>query len=455
MKKTPGLFLCSLIVLGLLILSGCSTADPSSNQPSDPPSAPPEVDPSPTPNAPDPTPTEIPSTEGEGSTDSEPIQQDQPISASGPWVVYTAYNGVFISNSDGGGLNMLHPFQMVDPYVSDSKIRPAPQGGRIALLELINIDGSSLRFPNLKVIKVPSGEIELDLPLIPEDWEESDFVDPPGFVNTVGTRAVDQVFAATGVWNNLTWSHDGTMLAFNAAIDGPSADLYVYHTSDGSVVRLTSGGSQSVDPVFTPDDQYIVHGAVATLNYGASGGGYDYLHIWAARSNGEGVHKVSDRQIYGYEHVLGWLSDSEYLAASSEAWCLSFDLRVIDVHDGEGEMLLSGNHNLSVFAPERDQVLFYVDDYLAGVDCQAEISPGVYLLDVNTSKQVQVNGIDPNLILTVFWQEQAEKYFIFTERDLFYLVDPQGTVTEYPAPAERRFRSPAGQPRWRSLGIFG
>ena len=179
-----------------------------------------------------------------------------------------------------------------------------------------------------------------------------------GYENAEGMR-VEQVFAAAGVWNTLVWSHDGSMLAFNAAIDGPSADLYVYHTSDGSVVQLTDGLSQSVNPVFSPDDRYILQGAVESLHWGYSGAGYDYLNIWAVRSDDGGVHKLYDKEFYGYEHVLGWRTDYEYVAVSEDLWCSFSDLRVVDFHTGDSRTVFRGSHNQSAFASGWDKVLLY------------------------------------------------------------------------------------------------
>ena len=68
-------------------------------------------------------------------------------------------------------MSMLHEFQVVTPYVAGSKIKAAPQGRRIAVLELFNYDGNTLLYPNLKIIKVPTGEVEFEQFLVPEDCQ--------------------------------------------------------------------------------------------------------------------------------------------------------------------------------------------------------------------------------------------------------------------------------------------
>jgi hypothetical protein len=262
---------------------------------------------------------------------------------------------------------------------------------------------------------------------------------------------VEQIFAAAGVWNEMAWSHDGTKLAFNAAIDGPSVDLYLYNTKDNSVTRLTDGPSHSVKPVFTLDDKYILHGAVDTLYWGFSGAGYEYLHVWAARSDNGGVHKVFNHPFYGHEHILGWLSDTEYVAASWEDWCYFFDVRVVDIHDGLRYTIYSGHHAQSAYAPGPGKLLFYLDEFFGGEDCKLETPTGVYMLDHDTRQQVLIPEIEANQVIDMFWHEEAGKFFVCTQQDVFYAVNPDGTVTEYQAPSAKTYDPPLVSPdgeRW-------
>ena len=94
------------------------------------------------------------------------VPQPQPLSASGPWVVYPYHDGVYIANDDGRGMSLLHPFQVASPYVAASKIAAAPQGGRIAVLELINIEQSVINAKPQGDQSAP-GEVDLELQLTP------------------------------------------------------------------------------------------------------------------------------------------------------------------------------------------------------------------------------------------------------------------------------------------------
>jgi hypothetical protein len=466
MKSAQRCILILLVVIGLCLLAGCTMADSSQSLPTDTESDVPqgehsaareEVEATPTENPPTQTPEpQISATPTPTAEAAEPVVDDTPLSDTGPWVMYSSIVGVFISNPDGRGLTMFHHFQMADPYVASSRIWAAPQGGRVAVLELIHMERGVMLFPILKVIKVPSGEVELELPLLPEEWATTVFVENSSmsgirwYETEDGTR-VDQIFAAAGVWIHMTWSHDGEMLAFNAAIDGPSTDLYVYHTSDGSIVRLTDGPSESVDPVFSPDDRFILQGGVSSLNWGAFGGGYDYLNLWAVRADDSGVTKVFDKEFYGFEHVLGWRSNTEFINVSSDLYCQFTDLRIVDLVKGVQETLFAGAHNQSAYAPGPDKILLYLSDDLTGDNCERTVDSGVYLLDVNSGALSEVVGIDPNQITEIFWHDQAEVFFVSTRRDVFYSVGPAGKVTEYQAPAYEDDQPPLVSPdgaRW-------
>ncbi len=52
------------------------------------------------------------------------------------------------------------------------------------------------------------------------------------------------VLHGEGFLDTLAWSPDGRFLAYVAATDGPSADIYVYDTQTSEVRRITDGPNQ-------------------------------------------------------------------------------------------------------------------------------------------------------------------------------------------------------------------
>ena len=156
--------------------------------------------------------------------------------------------------------------------------------------------------------------------------------------------------------------------------------------------------------------------------------------------------KVFNREVYGYEHVLGWLSDNEYLAISSEVMCGNFDLRVADILDGILYSLIEGYHRESAFDPDSGKVLLYVDEFLGGDACPTQFEPGLYLFDIHTRQQIEVSGIDPNQIIDLIWNESAGMFYVATNKDGLFTVSPEGAVTQYPMPQNMNYISPAVSP---------
>jgi flagellar basal body-associated protein FliL len=78
----------------------------------------------------------------------------------------------------------------------------------------------------------------------------------------------DPAFEAYGAMqytDNLAWSPDATRLAFVAARDGDSADVYLFNRSDGSVTRLTDEAGHAAALHWSPDGQFLQYLSIDTL----------------------------------------------------------------------------------------------------------------------------------------------------------------------------------------------
>jgi hypothetical protein len=352
----------------------------------------------------EPSPTSVPPTLAPVEPIAPTIPQ-APLSTTGPWVLFASDDGIWALNPDGSGVTSIW-----DIYGE----------GR-------NIDFMRWWAAPLKLITLPEGTIQTITTLMSDgfDYASLDLEDQ---------ITAEQVWAAVGVWNTMAWSSDGTMLAFNAAIDGPSADLYVYSTVDGSITRLTDGPSQSVDPVWSPDDAFILHGAAVKLNYGYSGAGYDMLHVWAARPDESGVERVFDHEFYGYERFISWLSDTRYLADSEEVFCGHFDLREIDIFEGVVRSLHSGHYEHRAYSPLLRKTLLSVPTDLRDFfECTLSFEPGVYLFDNQTGEAITVPQIPVDEIINIVWDELASLFFVITDEDM-YTLDPSDEILTYRVP---------------------
>ena len=343
-------------------------------------------------------------TQPAAGTPQMPGLPDRPLSQAGPWFVfmdYTVAHELWALNPDGSGATML--WSLVDEQASESyALWPAPSGGRVALLQY----SQSLRTaPVLRVLELPTGKELAVVNLLPRQTNYDS-------LEGEARSAADQVWAAVGVWNRPAWSPDGRWLAFNAAIDGPSADVYVYDTSTNTIERLTDGPDQSVDLAWSPDSAYIVHGVADSLYYGYSGLGYGMISAWAAPPDPDKpVLRLYDHVFHGYEYILGWLGDSRYLGDSldgdSLGNCGYSGLRTVDIKNGPGPSLLAGSYSLRAFDAGTGLMVLVLSPSLAEFDCPTSLDPGVYLFDINSRKASRVPDVDPEPIMSVTWSRAS------------------------------------------------
>lgn len=352
-----------------------------------------------------------------------------PLSNAGPWYVFMAYaaeHEVWALNTDGSGLTLI--WSIVDEQATESfKLWPAPTGGRIALLQY----STTLQTPPvLRVLQLPSGNELASIDLLPRSIDTS-------ALQGKAREAADQVWAAVGVWNRPAWSPDGRWLAFNAAIDGPSADVYVYDTISDSIERLTDGPAQSVDLAWSPDSAYIVHGVADSLYYRYSGLGYGMLSAWAAPPDPDKqVVRIYDHVFHGYEYILGWLDDGRYLGdwldGESLGNCGYAGLRTIDIRTGPGASLLAGSYSLRDFDPESGMMVLVLSPALQEFGCTTSLDPGVYLFDISRRQASPVPNVDPEFIQSVTWSKEAGFFFLGGGEELLS-IDPAGNVARYPS----------------------
>ncbi len=155
------------------------------------------------------------------------------------------------------------------------------------------------------------------------------------------TEAVWWAFAYS--LDHFAWSPDGTQLAFSAATDGPSSDLYVYSTTADEVTRLTDGIEQIDGIRWSPDGALIWH---SSISYGlcqtCDGGRY------AAAADGSGVVVQPGDDV---DRFLGWVDDGAYLSTDQANGPGDFALSRVDIAAGTSTMLWPGTHQAFVYDP--------------------------------------------------------------------------------------------------------
>lgn len=251
------------------------------------------------------------------------------LSAYGPWIVYSSENGLWAVNEDGSGLTQL----VADAYLGPADLQAAisPDGARMAFITAS--DPAFPQDPMLFILSLPDvklqGMIELTIP---------ENAPMPGAA--VCDPRLEAVRAST-IGNGLDWSPDGSQLAFTAALEGETADVYLYSFDDGSIQRLTDEPGQAYDLHWSAEENKIVY---FSANCFGSGGGFDMEGVYTVDPDAGGQKLIyrPDEQSYG-EEFAGWLfTDRTKFMAATISGCPYRDMRLVDMQTGEGQMLYEG-----------------------------------------------------------------------------------------------------------------
>ena len=217
----------------------------------------------------------------------------RPLTPEGPWWVFLSGQDApsgsqalsyVLVNADGSGRRVLAAEQP-----KPQLWRPSPRGDRFAMVT--RPEEGAQGSPRLRIWKLPDGALETEIELLPADFRQRN--------PELGDLDYLQVLAAVG---QAAWSPHGRYLAFTAALDGPSADIYRFDTWTDVVRRLTDEPEQAYLPTWTPDGKWIVYLAAEFLSSGMA------LEAQAVRAvSADGGEQ---RQLYaissGFHRLLFW-----------------------------------------------------------------------------------------------------------------------------------------------------
>ncbi len=327
-----------------------------------------------------------------------------PISQTGPWLIYLKSDGLYAANADGSGVNKIYPvpFSEFMNGCFDLPYGIAPAGDKIAIRYSVEIpNGVSW---HLAVINLPSLEVDYVSPLLA--GEVLSGVNSSSDLDPQVVQALLDPFA-------LAWSPDGHYLAFVAALDGPSSDLYLYSTIDNTVKHLTSGPLEITSPLFTPDQSEIIYQVVETFGVGAGG--------IVASIRGVTPDGGSDRLILNIPDNVGpvtflKVTNSEFLVMYYFSQS-SPELRVVDLNRAFENQLSAG----PIYAFDIDPI----SEAMAFIDGNGDL----YL--VNGPEGAPVYTGSPDLSSGIIqWDAYYQQFNIFSEIG-WYVLDLDGTLLDY------------------------
>jgi len=287
------------------------------------------------------------------------ISSTTSLNESGPFVIFKGEAGIWIANPDGGFLTQISTLEIR----GDLRRAISPTEDRIAFV-VRNDQGL-----DLVMVNIPGGEIETIANLISITPEEE-----------ANNPTSQKAFSAYAIrdYESAAWQPgDGRLLAFIGAIQGPTADLYLYNTQTKEIRQLTDGPAEAINPSWSPDGQYILHFGVRWEPPfgGAIGGANKFIGTWAAHVSDDTVVSIP-KPDENFPHFLNWQNDRHYLSSESDIECDYHKLYSINILTGEKTPLMDFGYNFHIVqSPENGALLFS-----GSTACTNSLGEGLFIL---------------------------------------------------------------------------
>jgi len=156
----------------------------------------------------------------------------------------------------------------------------------------------------------------------------------------------------------VSWSRDGKNAVFPAALDGPSADLYLYRPGASGLTRLNQRFQQDFTPLWSPEQDWIVFQEVNS---------YTTINEWKislvgalSMPTGAVTHYLHIPRDTGYwERYAGWMS-ALYLLTYTPTDDGAVDLRLSNVSAGKPRVIFDGAFAEAAVNPQNGDVAVVV-----------------------------------------------------------------------------------------------
>jgi hypothetical protein len=322
----------------------------------------------------------------------EPTETPAPASLneSGPYVLFKSPGGIWISNPDGSFLTQVTDLE----FQGDLRRALSPSGRRLALV-VTTPEGQ-----DLVLVDLPGGETKTVAHLVSITPDESaNAVSPKSFI----------VYAVRD-YNSLAWQPgDDRFLAFTGAMDGPTADLYLYDAVTGDITRLTSGPSQAVEPAWSPDGRYVIHFGVSWVPPlgGAIGAANRLDGAWSVRVSDREVIPLAKPKGTTHPNFAGWLDETHFLTYDSDETCFSQKLRGVDVTGGKPVPVMDFSFYYQVALSPEGTLIFS-----GAPGCANSPGEGIFLFSPGQDAPLRINE---KRAYEVEWMPESQVFNAYPE----------------------------------------
>lgn len=265
--------------------------------------------------------------------------------------------------------------------------------------------------------------------------------------NTHGDPAFE-VIGALQFSDSLAWSPDGSRLAFVAARDGDSADVYLFNRSDNSVVRLTEEAGHAAALHWSPDGlllQYI------SVNSFGTGAGFSMEGLWVYDFQGNQIQRLEMLESSG-ENFLVWTDTSHFLITSWSPICESYNLRLVDAASFYNQVIVDGCFTGIAYDPEQKHGMFAVTEFnTENCTCGEPLDAGLMLFGEGVGYPVAGEfGYKKFELLnayTVSFIPQGNLFLIYGDDGQQFIFNDQLSNMEIPAEVSgfSPYASPTGE----------
>lgn len=264
------------------------------------------------------------------------------------------------------------------------------------------------------------------------------------------------VLLAMQNFDSMAWSPDSTHLAFVAAIEDSSTDLYFINAADLSISRLSDEDSNAAYIHWSPDGRFI---EFVTVNNFGTGAGMNMDAIWVY-DRSQGYAKLLEQSTSAGEEFISWINNESFYIHSWSAMCSSHNLRIINAVTGEQDVILESCFSGVAYDPIGKMGIVAVSDmFIDACQCGDVDEFGTYSFgeslgmgdaSIKIKKFEYINAYNVELL------DPGNLFTIYTDEGLSHLFDETGFPISIPdgVAGLKPFPSPSGN-YWAWYPYFG
>lgn len=348
----------------------------------------------------------------------EIIPQPDMLSTAGPWLVYSGswdkqgLESYYISNLDGRGKIQLFSIRSHTNLGGRLPVL-APNNAFLSCQSMKDLDDLMGLEKEIVVFQLPSQGIVARIPVV--DTSISNSLREIGKPSAPEYMYSDE-FTSIMASGEMLWSPNSRYLAYTAAVDGPTSDVYVFDTETLETKRLTDGSTQASLMDWSPDSRWVVHYSWNKGDKGMAGALPKVNAIWAVGADSGEIKLLENVEWESIDEImLGWSSHDTFVTVSREGNWIgspSSHIRSINITSNTSSMLYKNEVESVAYDPKTQSLAF-----TKGVYTNEE--PGLYLLSsgfplekIDNREWVYVNLIEEiGWFTAMSWHEERKLIF--------------------------------------------